>query len=134
MANNIKVEIVTPEKLVLSDMVESITVPTLSGSIGILYHHAPLLTVVDIGVLKYSRDGVEYAVALNTGFLELKDNIAEILVVSAELAEDIDKARANEAMKRAQARLLEKSSNLDHARAEAALKRAIARIKATSFR
>ena len=67
---------------------------------------------------------------MSNGFLELKNNVAEILVSSAELSEDIDKARAEAAAERARERLHDKSENIDHARAEAALKRAMARLKA----
>jgi F-type H+-transporting ATPase subunit epsilon len=131
MADKIKLEIVTPEKEIFSDMVESINIPTLCGSIGILYNHAPILTVVDIGVLKYVKDNQQFTIAVDTGFLEFKDNKAKILVTSAECAKDIDKERAVSALKRAQNRLQEKRDNLDHARAEAAMKRAMARIKAS---
>jgi F-type H+-transporting ATPase subunit epsilon len=130
MADRIRLEIVTPEKEVFHDMVESFIIPTLLGLTGVLYNHAPLLAVLEPGVLKYRKDNNEEHIAVGSGFMELKNNEAEILVDTAELAKDIDKARAMAAMDRATKRITDKSANIDHARAEAALKRAIARLHA----
>lgn len=131
MAKLIRLEIVTPEKEVFHDMVERFVLPTAMGQIGVLYNHAPLLTVVSPGVLKYYKNNKEEHIAVSTGFMELKNNEAEILVASAELAKDIDKARAEAAAERARKRLKDfKNLKIDHARAEAALKRALARLKA----
>ena len=100
------------------------------GNTGVLYNHAPLLTVLEPGVITYKKDNTEGKLAVSNGFLELKNNIAEILVSSAELPEEIDTARAEAAAERARERLHDKSKDIDHARAEAALKRALARLKA----
>lgn len=130
MADQIRLEIVTPEKQVFHAMVESFIIPTLMGNVGILHDHAPLLTVLEPGVLKYRKDNKEEQMAVSTGFMELKDNEAEILVASAELAKDIDKTRALASADRAQKRLEDEKASLDHTRAEASLKRALARIHA----
>ncbi|NLF80820.1 MAG: F0F1 ATP synthase subunit epsilon [Clostridia bacterium] len=132
MADRIRLEIVTPEKEVFHAMVESFIVPSLLGSAGILYNHAPMLAVLEPGVIKYCKDNQEHYIAVGTGFMELRNNEAEILVNTAELSRDIDIARAQAAAERAHRRLADKSANIDRARAEAALKRALARIKATS--
>ena len=130
MADLIRLEVVTPEKEVFSTMVESFVFPSVMGNTGVLYNHAPLLTVLEPGVITYRKDNAEGKLAVSTGFLELKNNVAEILVSSAELAEDIDIARAEAAAERAKERLHDKSQEIDHERAEAALKRALARLKA----
>lgn len=130
MADLIRLEVVTPEKEVFSDMVESFIFPSVMGSTGVLYNHAPLLTVLEPGVITYKKDNEQHKIAVSTGFLELKNNVAEILVSSAERSEDIDKARAEAAAERARERLQEKAKDLDQTRAEAALKRALARLKA----
>lgn len=128
--DKIRLEIVTPEREVFHGMVERFTVPTLMGSVGILHNHAPLLTVVDIGVITYVMDGDTGRVAVDHGFMEMRDNEAEILVAAAEKAADIDKARAMAAAARARRRLEEKAEGLDEVRARSALMRALARLRA----
>ena len=128
MAEQIRLEIVTPEKEVFHDMVDSFIAPALEGEVGILIGHAPLIAVIEPGVLKYKKDGQEEKIAVSSGFMELVNNEAEILVASAELAKDIDLTRAEASAQRARKRLEEKSKNLDYTRAEASLKRALARI------
>ena len=128
MAEQIRLEIVTPEKEVFHDMVDSFIAPALKGEVGILIGHAPLIAVIEPGVLKYKKDDQEEKIAVSSGFMELVNNEAEILVASAELAKDIDLTRAEASAQRARKRLEEKSKNLDYTRAEASLKRALARI------
>ena len=107
---------------------DSFIAPALEGEVGILIGHAPLIAVIEPGVLKYKKDGQEEKIAVSSGFMELVNNEAEILVASAELAKDIDLTRAEASAQRARKRLEEKSKNLDYTRAEASLKRALARI------
>lgn len=128
--DKIRLEIVTPEREVFHAMVERFTAPTMLGSIGVLHNHAPLLTVLVEGVISYVKDGETGKIAVNRGFLELRDNEAEILVSTAEKAEDIDKARAIAACDRARRRLEERAAGLDGTRARAALMRALARLHA----
>lgn len=129
--DRIRLEIVTPEKEVFHAMVEQFTVPALAGSTGILYNHAPLITVLIPGVLTYVKDGEKGKIAIGKGFLEMRENEAEILVDNAELAADIDTARAMASADRARQRLSSREAGLDVARAEASLARALARLKAT---
>ena len=132
--DQIRLEIVTPEKEVFHAMVERFTVPAAMGSTGILYNHAPLLTVLVPGVLVYHMDGKDGYIAVSRGFLEMRDNEAEILVDAAELAADVDLERAKAAEKRARERLAQSSTGeIDVARAEAALARSLARQKAVSY-
>ena len=132
MADLIRLEVVTPEKEVFSDMVESFIFPSVMGQTGVLHNHAPLLTVLEPGVITYTKNNKKGKIAVSTGFLELKNNVAEILVSSAELAENINKARAEAALHRAQERLANKEEDIDKVRAVASLQRAMARLKALS--
>ena len=90
--DKIYVEIVTPDKEVFRAMVESLNVPTASGMTGVLADHAPLITVISIGVLEYKTSTKSGKIAVGNGFMEVKNNEALILVKCAELAEDIDEA------------------------------------------
>lgn len=128
--DKIRLEIVTPDKQVFHAMVAHFTVPAAAGSTGIFYNHAPLITVLAPGIITYVKDDCLGKVAVGKGFLEVRDNEAEILVDSAELAENIDVARALSAAERARRRLAERSANVDILRAQASLTRALNRLKA----
>ncbi|MGI6678066.1 MAG: F0F1 ATP synthase subunit epsilon [Dehalobacterium sp.] len=127
---SIQLDVVTPEKKVCSQEVESLVVPATTGYLGVLPNHAPLITALDIGVVRFTQDGKSIKMAVNGGFLEVKDNKAVILADTAELGDQIDLARAEEAKERALRRLTERPADLDVIRAELALKRAQSRIKA----
>ena len=129
MADQIRLEVVTPEREVFHAMGERFVVPAEIGPTAIFYNHAPLVTVLKQGVLRYQKDGVEGKIALGNGFLEVRENEAELLVSWAQLAEDIDVARAIAARDRARKRLREHAAGLDEARAQAALERALARLQ-----
>ena len=133
MAEKISLEVVTPEKEVFNAMVDSIILPAVAGSTGILYNHAPLLTVLQPGVLIYRDNGQEGRIAVSNGFMELNNNVARVLVSAAENAEDIDTARALASAERARTRLAERQEGLDVVRAEASLHRALARLKAANY-
>lgn len=121
-------EVVTPEKIELKESITSLFVPTHGGSIGILYNHAPIITLVDIGQLRYKIDDEEKCLAVSKGVLELSDNKITILVTTAEKPEDIDVERARKAKERALKRLDQRERDIDLARAEASLKRAMVRL------
>ena len=127
MADQIHLQIVTAGGVVFDRMVREITVPVDGGTIGILANHAPLMGAVTDGVVTCRSDDGEDTVAVGIGVLSVVQNEVNILARAAEIAEDIDVARAEAAEKRARARLAQKASDLDAARAEAALHRAIAR-------
>ncbi|MCL2816975.1 MAG: F0F1 ATP synthase subunit epsilon [Clostridiales bacterium] len=128
--NRIKLEVVTPEGAVFSDMVEELSGPGALGSLGILFNHAPLMTTMENGVLKYTQEGKKRKLAISGGFLEVKKNQILILAHTAELGEEIDRERAQRSLERAKERLAEKAAGLDVARAEAAMKRALSRLEA----
>lgn len=124
-------QIISPEGTVLKDVsTEAVVVPVVEGSMGILHNHAPMVTALRIGVLRY-KQGSEYKrVAVSGGFLELSNNRITVLADTAETGETVDVLRAREAKKRAEERLKTRSEKIDRARAEAALKRALARLQA----
>ncbi len=127
--NPIRLEVVTPTGIVFSDMVRYIQLPAACGSMGILANHAPLVTTLVPGVLKYENNSHAKYLAVSSGFVEINDNVVIILAHTAEEAEKIDLARAEAALNRARQRLSSHEEGTDMAKAEAALQRAVARIK-----
>lgn len=128
-SDKIYLEIITPEGEVLHCMAESVSVPAVMGSTGILANHAPLLTVLTTGVVSYRCDGSEHLLAIGGGFMEVINNKAQLLVKTCEKEEDIDVDRAEAAAERARKRLADANANIDRARAEAALARASTRLR-----
>ena len=126
---SIKVEIVTAERVVYTREAEAVIAPGVEGQLGILPHHAPLMTILQAGELVVRHGGQEDALAISGGFLEVRPDRVIILADQAERAEEIDVARAEAAKKRAEERLKgRRVAGLDETRAEAALRRAVARI------
>lgn len=130
MAKTFKLEIVTPERCVLEMDAVSLIVPGSEGYLGILADHAPIITELTLGKVTIKDEGGrETSLAITGGFMEASGNVVRLLADSAELAEEIDVVRAQEAVKRAEERLQETAAHVDHARAEAALQRAINRLR-----
>lgn len=125
-----ELQIVTPEKVVLSDVVLSFTAPGTVGSFQVLYNHAPLLSSIAVGQVKVvdRAERVLYY-ATSGGFVEVRENKVVMLAETAERSDQIDMARAEGARERALERLAEKKGVTEVARARAALMRAINRIK-----
>ena len=90
----LKLEIVTPEKKVFDDSVDSVTVPTASGEAGILPNHAPLVSALKPGILSYSNKGTVDKLAVSGGFVEISSNKVSVLTDSAQSADEIDAAAA----------------------------------------
>ncbi len=86
----LNLEIVTPEKSVLNETVDSVTVPTASGEIGILTNHAPLISSLKSGVLAYARGGATERMVISGGFVEVSNNKVSILADVAETPEEVD--------------------------------------------
>ena len=124
-------EVVTAERMVFQDDVEMVIAPGVEGQLGILPHHAPLMTALTYGELILRRAGQEDEfVAIGGGFMEVGPDHVIILADSAERAEEIDLARAEEAQRRAEGTMAQKHrEDVDFARAEAALRRSIIRLK-----
>jgi F-type H+-transporting ATPase subunit epsilon len=127
--SSLKLDIVTAERVVYSEDVDIVIAPGVEGQLGILPHHAPLMTILQAGELVARKDGREDSLVISGGFLEVRPDRVIVLADSAERAEEIDVARAEAARKRAEERLRDrKVVGLDETRAEAALRRAVARL------
>ncbi len=131
MAENIKIEIVTPEKAVVSEEAQIVMAPGTLGEFGVLSGHTPFMTSLNLGAVRYTdKGGKERIVFVSGGFAEALPDRVTILAESAERRKDIDVERAKEAKARAEERLKkEKDDQLDFVRARAALSRAIMRIR-----
>lgn len=126
----IKLDIVTAERVVFSEDVDVLLAPGVEGQLGVLPHHAPLMTILEPGELMVRKGGEEFFMAVSGGFLEVRPDRIIILADTAERAEEIDIARAEEAKQRAKQRLEAGVPDVDRARAEAALRRALVRLGA----
>ena len=123
-----KLEIVTGERLVYSGDVEVLVAPGIEGELGILPHHAPLLTMLQPGEIRIVVDGQEEYMVISGGFLEVLANTVTILADTAERADEIDEERAQEAVRQAQERLSGQLGTQDLERALASIRRAQARV------
>lgn len=130
MADDLILEIVTPEKLVFNDKVEDVTLPGTEGEFGVLRGHASLLSSIEIGEMNLTREGKKSFYALNTGYVEVTSGKVTVLVESAERSDMIDKDRAQRAKDLAEnnlARITKEDADFEVMRA--ALMRAINRLK-----
>ncbi len=135
MAGTIRLEIVTPEKIILREDVQIVAAPGVLGEFGVLIGHTPFMTGLKTGTIRYTdANGSQDCVFVSGGFAEALPNRVTVLAESAELRRDIDIERAKAAMERAKQRLAQERSkeDIDFARAKAALERALERLKATS--
>jgi len=129
MAEKLFLEVVTPQKAVVSEEVEIVVAPGSEGEFGALKGHTTFLTSLKTGALRYKdATGKERYLFINGGFAEVLPEKVTILADSAERRKDIDVDRAKSAMNRAEKRLEAKAADIDLVRAEAALKRALYRI------
>jgi F-type H+-transporting ATPase subunit epsilon len=128
LPEKIQLVIVTPEKQLFSGNVDSVTVPSSQGYLGILPGHAPLLAELGIGNISYQIGGQTEFLFCSWGFAEVLPDRVVVLAQAAEAASAIDVNRAEQAKQRAEKRLGSKDPNLDFARAELALLRAISRL------
>jgi F-type H+-transporting ATPase subunit epsilon len=125
---SLKIDIVTAERIVYSAEVDAVIAPGAEGQLGILPHHAPLMTILTAGELVVRKGGEEQSMAISGGFLEVRPDRVIVLADQAERAEEIDTARAEAARKRAEQSLAERKGTEEDARAEAALRRALVRL------
>ncbi|WAA12172.1 F0F1 ATP synthase subunit epsilon [Fervidibacillus halotolerans] len=125
----VAVSIVTPDGPVYESEVEMVSTKSLTGDLGILPGHVPMVAPLAIGSVRLKKGKEVELVAVSGGFLEVKPDKVTILAQSAERADDIDIERAIRAKKRAEERLRQQAqSNIDFKRAELALRRALNRI------
>lgn len=132
MADSFELEVATPERLVIRENVSEAQIPAANGMIGVLPDHAALLSELGIGELSYQQGGTRHSMVISGGWVEVRNNHVRVLADRAELANEIDVARAQTALKRAQDRLANPTLELDVARALNAMKRAQARLAAAS--
>ncbi len=125
----IRLDIVTAERVVYSEEVDIVIAPGVEGQLGILPHHAPLMTTLEVGELVVRKGGEEFSLVISGGFLEVRPDRVIVLADAAERDEEIDLARAEEAKRRAQEQLSHPTPEIDLAQAEAALRRSLARLK-----
>jgi len=125
----LKVEIITAERVVLQDEVDMVVAPGTEGELGILPHHVPLLTALQVGELRLKKGQEEISLAVTGGFLEVQPDRVIVLADAAERAEEIDIARAEMAKRSAEERLSKRVSDVDLARADASLARSLVRLK-----
>lgn len=131
--SSLHLEIVTPERTVLSQAATMVIAQTVDGQIGVLPGHIPLVTVLETGVMRVQMGSEpEQKLAVSGGFLEMSpDNKLTVLAQTAELADEIDVERARLALTRAEERLNGKQEGIDAVRAEIAMRKALARLRAT---
>jgi F-type H+-transporting ATPase subunit epsilon len=124
----LRLEIVTPEKVVLEADVDYVGASGMDGAFGVLPGHIPLLSALAVGELYYKQGDAIHWVFVGGGFSEVTAGKVTVLAESAEIASDIDTERAGQALERARKRLEETAPDTDHVRAGAALQRAISRL------
>jgi F-type H+-transporting ATPase subunit epsilon len=130
MAEKLFLEVVTPQKSVVSEEAEIVVAPGSEGEFGALKGHTTFLSSLKLGTLRYKDvSGKERYVFINGGFAEVLPNKITILAESAERRKNIDLQRAMKAKERAEKRLAATSADIDVIRAEAALRRALYRIQ-----
>jgi F-type H+-transporting ATPase subunit epsilon len=137
MAENIRLEVVTPEKNVVSEEARIVAAPGTLGEFGVLRGHTPFMTTLKLGSVRYTdASGAERCVFISGGFAEVLPDKVTILAESAERRCDIDIARAEAALDRARRRLDRDRSkeDVDFTRARAALERALQRVKLSESR
>lgn len=125
----IKLEIITAERQIFSDEVNTVVAPGVEGELGILPHHAPLITMLKPGEVLVKKDSQETYLFVSGGFLEVRPDKIIILADACERADEIDIERAEAAKHRAEERLKTHPPELDITRAQAALLRSLVRLK-----
>lgn len=134
MSSSLQLEVVTPDKQVVDAIVEYVSCPGVEGEFGVLKDHVSLLSALKVGALRYFASDKNNYVFISGGFADVNANKVTVLAESAELASDIDEARARGAKERAEQRLQGQTESVDVIRAEAALQRAMVRIQLTTYK
>ena len=131
----IQLEIVTPERLAYADTVDAVVLPGSEGELGVLPHHAPLVSTLGVGELRIRKGATEEAFAIAGGFLQVRPDKVVVMAEMADMASEIDLERAHEARREAE-RALETGyhEGADLASARAALQQALLRIRVAERR
>ena len=123
-----RLDIVTPEKLAFSDEIDSVVVPGEEGELGILKSHAPIVTTLKPGELRYLKNGVETSLAVGTGIVEVSNDHVSVLTDMALGEHEIDVAAVEKAIESAQKAMAEKLLPEDTAAAQLALQKSLAQL------
>jgi len=132
MADKLNLEVITPERLVLREEVDEVVAPGLTGELGILPDHTPLISQLKTGVLSYRQGNQNRRMHVSGGFIEVSSDSVSVLSDVAEKPEEIDVNRAQRAKERAERRLASRGDDIDFNRAELKLQRAMIRIQVGS--
>ncbi|MBB6638094.1 F0F1 ATP synthase subunit epsilon [Cohnella thailandensis] len=127
--STLRLEIVTPERIVYEQDVNMVIANGVSGQLGVLPNHVPMVTPLKIAPIRVKKGNSEELIAVHGGFMEVRKEKVVILAEAAEQGADIDLSRARQAKERAEQRLASKNEQYDHKRAELALQRALTRIQ-----
>ena len=131
LPTSIELLIVTPDKMLVREQVDEVEIPGTEGYFGVLPGHTPMLASLAVGETWYRKGQEKTYLSLANGFCEVLPDRVTILATLAERAEDIDVARAEEAKRRAEARL-QNAKDVDYERARAALVKSLARLQVAS--
>ena len=130
MADQLQLEVVTPERRVLSESVNAVTVPGRGGEMGILPGHAPMISELQTGVLSYNEEGTTFQLHVSGGFVEVNNDRVAVLAEIAEKPEEIDAARARLAREHSEKQLSSWSgTEEDFEKARAKLERSVVRLR-----
>lgn len=130
----IRLEVVTPERVVLEDDVDIVVARGAEGDLGVLHGHEPMITPLSIGEMMYRADGEEHILAIAGGFLEVRPDKVVVLADVAERSDEIDRERAEEARRRAEEDLAEHRGTELEAQAAAQLQKALLRLRVAGRR
>jgi len=134
LPDKITLEIATPDRLVLSEEIDEVILPSVEGYMGVRPGHAPLLAALDVGEISYRKGTEERLLACSGGFAEVQADSVSILAETAEPAEEIDVERAKQARQRAADRLSADLAENEFKRAEVSLKKAVSRLRVSERR
>ena len=129
-----RLEIITVEREVFADDVDFVLAPGADGELGILPHHAPLMTTLQPGELVIRKNGEDTYLAVTGGYLEVMDNQVTVLADACERSDEIDEERAQEAMRQAEERVAMRQADMDLEQATGAMRRAQIRLNVVSRR
>ena len=132
LPTHIDLQIVTPERLIVQEQVDEVEVPGSEGYFGVLPVHTPMLASLAVGELWYRKGQEKIYLSIAFGFAEVLPDRVTILAQLAERAEDIDAARAAEALRRAEERLAQPKSDLDYERGRVALTKSLMRLQVSA--
>jgi F-type H+-transporting ATPase subunit epsilon len=132
LPTHIELQVVTPERLIISEQVDEIQVPGAEGYFGVLPGHTPFLAALAVGEMWYRKGQEKFFLAIAGGFAEVLPDRVTLLATLAERAEDIDVSRAEAAKQRAEQRLKEPIADVDYERARIALQKSLSRLQVAS--